>query len=402
MKRTFLLTTVLIACLTLLAPAQNNLPYLGQDPPGMTTQRFPPDSLLGNSTWWWHGSPIFSPDGLEMFWTEYVHYSPTVEQPVLFTMKVENNNWGPMHRPSFGDTAYMENSPVFSVGGDTLYFFSTRPGGPYFRVTRTGTDWSQPVSIHIPTPPGSSNGWQFAVNRNGDFYIELTYPSTAEDDIYVSRYLNGTYQMAQKLGNEINTPYLEAFPYIEPDEDYLIFASNRPGGFGGQFDNYICFKNPDGTWTDAMNMGHEINAEGAWFATVTIDKQFLFFNSWKAADQGYNPYWISAAVIDSLRTIVGISKKSSLSDEVVLYQNAPNPFRDQTLITFELASPNTVSLEVYNQMGELVKCLARDQIFQGGNHSIRFYSDGLPGGIYIFVIKPNKKKPVIKKMTIIR
>jgi len=27
--------------------AQNNLPYLGQDPPCMTAKRFPPDSLQG-------------------------------------------------------------------------------------------------------------------------------------------------------------------------------------------------------------------------------------------------------------------------------------------------------------------------------------------------------------------
>ncbi|MCX6280079.1 MAG: hypothetical protein NT004_18605 [Bacteroidetes bacterium] len=26
-------------------PAQNILPYLGQDPPGLTAKRFPPDSL---------------------------------------------------------------------------------------------------------------------------------------------------------------------------------------------------------------------------------------------------------------------------------------------------------------------------------------------------------------------
>jgi len=33
--------------------------YLGQDPPGMLPERFPSDSLLSNTDWKWHGSPVF-------------------------------------------------------------------------------------------------------------------------------------------------------------------------------------------------------------------------------------------------------------------------------------------------------------------------------------------------------
>jgi hypothetical protein len=45
---------ILILLLNLLSGtfvfAQNNLPYLGQDPPGMTAKRFPPDSLWVTAT----------------------------------------------------------------------------------------------------------------------------------------------------------------------------------------------------------------------------------------------------------------------------------------------------------------------------------------------------------------
>jgi hypothetical protein len=365
----------------------------------MTAKRFPPDSLLGNSNWWWHGSPVFTADGLEMFWTEYVRYSPTIELATLFNMKVENSNWGAIHYPSFGNQSYFENNPVLSVGGDTLYFFSTNPGGPYFMTTRTATGWSLPTSVYIPTPSGSGNGLQFAVNRAGDFYVEVSIPPSAPPDLYVSKFMNGSYQTAVKLGPEINSDYLDAFPFVDPDEEYLIFASNRPGGYGGQFDNYICFKNPDGSWTDAMNMGYEINSTGGWFATVTPDKQYLFFNSWKPGDQGYNPYWISAAIIDSLRTMVGICEPGNGSGAAILEQNAPNPFRESTLVSFKLDSKSNVTLRVVDVFGNSVVTLISNKKMDAGKHSIPFFpgKSGLPSGMYLCLLNVDRKT-VTRKM----
>ena len=402
MKRSCIIILLLNVCSATFIFAQNNLPYLGQDPPGMTAKRFPPDSLLGNSNWWWHGSPIFTADGLEMFWTEYVKYSPSIELATLFNMKVENNNWGAITHPSFGNVNYFENNPVLSVGGDTLYFFSTRPGGLFFLTTRTATGWSQPAPVYIPTPSGCGIGMQFAVNRAGDLYIEVSIPPSAPPDIYVSRLRNGSYHMAEKLGSEINSEYFEGFPYIDPDEEYLIFASNKPGGYGGQFDNYICFKTGDSTWTNAINMGNEINSTGAWFATVTPDKQYLFFNSWKPGDQGYNPYWISAAIIDSLRLTVGIKEPAISFMNTILHQNTPNPFHDQTTISFELDSPGTISIEISNELGVPFKPVVTKQWYQRGKHSLLIDGTNLKDGLYIYILKQETANPLVRKMVLIK
>jgi hypothetical protein len=401
MKNACILILVLMLFSAKFTFAQNNLPYLGQNPPGMTAKRFPPDSLLGNNSWWWHGSPIFTADGLEMFWTEYVRYAPTIEMATLFNMKVENNAWGPVSYPSFGNQNYFENNPLLTAGGDTLYFLSTKPGGLFYMTTRTATGWSQPSPVYIPIPPGCGIGLQFAVNRGGDFYIEVSNPPSAPSDIYISRLVNGNYQMAEKLGPEINSDSLDAFPFVDPDEEYLIFASNRPGGYGGQFDCYICFKNSNLTWTDAVNMGHEINSAGAWFATVTQDKQYLFFNSWKPGDQGYNPYWISAAIIDSLRTLVGLKEPMKSPVGTILHQNSPNPFFDQTLISFELDSPAKISFDILNEMGVPVQTFA-PQLYQSGKHSIQFEGTGLNPGVYFYVLKSECGTTMAKKMILSR
>lgn len=402
MKKIIFLSSFMIAIYTHLLMAQNNLPYLGQDPPGMTVKRFPPDSMLANNSSWWHGSPVFTPDGLEMFWTEYVKYSPTVENGTLFTMKVENNNWGSIQHPSFGITGYFENNPVLSVTGDTLYFFSMRPGGPFFMVTRIAGGWSQPVALQIPVPAGMSFGLQLAVNRFRDVYFELSSQANPQSDIYVSRFQNGTYQMAQKLEYEINTAYSEWGPFIDPDDQYLIFSSNRPGMIGLQFDLYISYRNADLSWTVPLNMGTEINYSGAYFPSVTLDKQFLFFNTARPGDQGYNAYWISAAVIDSLRTTTGVQKKQQPQQFIKLFPNEPNPFKDETSILFELGSATKLSIEVYNMSGVRVRSIARDKTYPRGISSFTFNTLWLKPGTYTCVLIPESGNTVSQKMMIVK
>jgi hypothetical protein len=382
--------------------AQNNLPYLGQSPPGMSALRFPPDSLLANSQWMWHGSPVFSCDGSEMFWTEYSEPAASTYKLEIFTMCVENNNWSPMHRPEFADTGYKENNPLFSAGDDSLYYYSARTTSFINRAVRTATGWGQPEALQIPIPPGYYYGSTFAVAKNMNVYLDLFDPSTNEGNIWVSQFQNGNYQFPQVLGPEINSAYSETCPFIDPDENYLLFGSNRPGGYGGQVDLYICFRNADQTWTDAINMGFEINSTGAFFPVVTLDKQYLFFNTAKPGDIGYNPYWISADIIDSLQVLVGIGQAGKYPEPLKLYQNQPNPVRDQTTFFFEPGYSGKLSLEIFSLPKGWRRVLFEDKFFQKGKHSVAFDASELPAGMYLYNLTSAAGGMVTGKMVVIK
>ena len=124
--------------------------YLNQTPPDSLPSRFPPDSLLANSTWFWHGAPSFSSDLKEMYWVKYLRTSNRTE--IAYT-KLVDNQWTIPERPPFASNTYQENNPIFSGSGDTMYFHSSRPGGPFFKVIRQndGT-WSQLLSFSVPKP----------------------------------------------------------------------------------------------------------------------------------------------------------------------------------------------------------------------------------------------------------
>ncbi|MFC2096455.1 hypothetical protein ACFLQ3_02000 [Bacteroidota bacterium] len=135
--------------------------------------------------------------------------------------------------------------------------------------------------------------------------------STNEKIIYVTDVLKGSYPMekadivryikeedsyikVELLNTDINTGYHEFHPFIASDERFLIFDSNRPGGFG-DYDIYVSFKN-NNEWSKPINMGSKINSEGyEGVATVSHDGKYLFFN------RNEDIYWVDAKIIEELK-----------------------------------------------------------------------------------------------------
>jgi Tol biopolymer transport system component len=267
--------------------------YLGQLRPGLTPVRFAPDSLCANDDWFWHGSPVFSPDLKEMHWAKYVMY-PTYHITELAFMELDENRWSPAQRPSFADTSYMENNPFFPASSDTLYFHSERPAGPIFRVTRTPSGWSAPEAVAVPPVPDTQNGRQFSLAGDGALYFELW--SGTSCDLYRSAYVGGVYQTPEVL-TALNTESYEFAPWVDPDERFILFDSNRPGGYGLN-DMYISIKDEEGAWGTPVNLGATVNSsnEDAW-PIISPDGLYFFFVTQKAGDAGYNPYWVDAELV---------------------------------------------------------------------------------------------------------
>ena len=84
------------------------------------------------------------------------------------------------------------------------------------------------------------------VNAAGadDYYPTLTRSGTlvfssnrpgglGENDIYRARRVDGRWTTPENLGVPVNSASREYDPFIAPDESYLVFASERPGGLGG-------------------------------------------------------------------------------------------------------------------------------------------------------------------------
>lgn len=81
-------------------------------------------------------------------------------------------------------------------------------------------------------------------------------------DIYTSQKKgDDSWTEAHNLGPEINTADWESHPCLSHSEDTLYFTSDRPGGFGSN-DIYFSYKTKHGKWAPAQNLGPIINTKG--------------------------------------------------------------------------------------------------------------------------------------------
>lgn len=66
-----------------------------------------------------------------------------------------------------------------------------------------------------------------------------------------------------------------------------------------------------------------------------------------------------------------------------LYQNFPNPLRDETRIRYAITSEASVSLQVFNIAGQVVATLV-DEHQSPGFHSVAWRAEDVPNGVYFY------------------
>lgn len=138
------------------------------------------------------------------------------------------------------------------------------------------TAWSEPQGIDNL----NTNTHDAAVSLNSDATELFIYKNRGEGkgDLYLSE-LNGDKWTIPVIQLKLNSPEWDGSACFIPNENRIIFASERKGGFGGK-DLYYAERLKDNMWTNITNLGPEINTkydEDAPF--VTSDGKILFFSS---------------------------------------------------------------------------------------------------------------------------
>ncbi|HVN57298.1 MAG TPA: hypothetical protein VMT63_03280 [Bacteroidales bacterium] len=184
-----------------------------------------------------------------------------MENPVDFTVE----NMGPL----FNDEKDNFN-PVISGDGKSFVFMTSMKFYDAVMYTRLADGkWTAPENI-IPDLQVDGSIFVSCLSFDGKTLL-LSQGDNYNSDILVSTFNGSKWSKAVRLNKNINTKYWESHGFLSEDGNTLVFASDRPGGFGG-LDIYIS-KKENGDWGPAVNIGPEINT------ALNEDRPFLINNS---------------------------------------------------------------------------------------------------------------------------
>ncbi len=210
-------------------------------------------------------------------------------------------------------------SPVFADKKNTeLYFTSTRQGSAGSEVSDvTGMNfsdlymskrdkkgkWSEPAVLNETINSPASEGASCLNKKRSIIYFTRC-------GVESKGVMGCSLMWAKRAGQKWGEPeyikvtedtFTVGHPAISVDDKVLVFASNMPGGQGGRDLWYITYDKKAKTWSQATNLGSDINTSGDEMFPYLRENGELYFSSnghlgmggldlFKAASTGVNQW----------------------------------------------------------------------------------------------------------------
>lgn len=211
---------------------------------------------------------------------------------IYVASKNERGEWG-RPEPVEGElnSDLDEGIISFSPDGQTMYLTKARrelnanTGVEIFTSQRSDAKWSAPVKFEITADTISSYGHP-AVSPDGAWlYFTSDMPGgSGGKDIWRIN-LKERVGSLENLGEWINTPGDEMFPYVRTDS-VLYFASDGHPGFGG-LDIFRAELRPSGGWS-VTNLGRPVNTSGDDFGITFGKGESGYYSSNHGDARGYD------------------------------------------------------------------------------------------------------------------
>ncbi len=261
-------------------------------------------------------SPVVAADEKTLFFTRSAFNG---SQEDIYTSKKIKIGWSkPQPVKEINTSTNNESIKAVTADGSRLFIFSN---GLLKTSEKTVAGWSPPKPLSSNV---NSANWQSDVSISANNQVLLfaarrmdnmgTPGSENEDntDIYVSfKDKNGEWSYAENIGMDINTPYEDRAPFIHPDMRTLYFSSAGRGGLG-QLDVYKTTRLDDSWkhWSKPVNIGKEINTPFPdWGYKVSANGASAYFSAnWDLFQVNNLPAEIRPAPVNSSAGIVRSSE----------------------------------------------------------------------------------------------
>jgi Tol biopolymer transport system component len=223
----------------------------------------------------------FSPDGKSFYFAR----SENGKSKIYVTRYIKKQ-WTAAVLVSSSQAPYSDADPAFAPNGN-FYFISTRPTDPHdtlpdYNIWVAGIRKDGRLTDPDPLKIINSDSSEFYISfaKNGNLYFSSSRQGGfGEEDIYVSRFENGQYQLPENVGAAVNSEKSEYDPGVSKEDEMIVFTSpNRKDTRGGG-DLYFSRRRM-GKWIDAVHFGEPINTPAREYCSYfSPDARYFFYSS---------------------------------------------------------------------------------------------------------------------------
>jgi hypothetical protein len=137
--------------------------------------------------------------------------------------------------------------------------------------------WEGPFNLGAPVNTDKDEFYP-SLTKTGNLYFTRNN-NDAGDDIFVSVLKDERYALPQPLPEAVNSKGDDFNAFIDPDEKYIIFSSDKRKDDLGRGDLYYSLHKED-VWQPAVHFENGVNSTALDYSPfVTADRRYFFFSS---------------------------------------------------------------------------------------------------------------------------
>lgn len=249
-------------------------------------------------------APIISPDGTTIYFTsrqpwledslkEYVEdFTNLSPEDIYVSYKKTDTAWTKPKKMKFCKLELNEATVSITPDERMMYVYQdTKQNGDLFQIDLLATSRNTDSLTLIKIPEVNSKSWESHIYFNEDnnfaiFSSDRPGGFGGRDLYRIVKLPNGEWSKPSNMGPNINTEYDEDAPFLSIDNKNLYFSSNCDRSMGG-FDIYTCVKIDENLWSAPVNLGYPINSErDDIYYSTTADGLKGYFSSNRMGGKG--------------------------------------------------------------------------------------------------------------------
>ncbi|MCA0431321.1 MAG: hypothetical protein LCH32_12550 [Bacteroidetes bacterium] len=307
-------------------------------------------------------------------------------EDILISQK-KDNKWSEPRVLQNINTASNDAVIAISNDGQKLFIFRSNEedGGDIYECKLMGTEFSEPEKLKGEV---NSKSWEGSVSLSAN-QRKLIFASEKPGgfggkDLYEATLLeNGTWGKIKNLGKTINTEFDDDAPFLHPDGRTLVYSSMGHNSMGG-YDIFMSdIDDIDSTWKAPTNLGYPVNTtDDDIYYVLSADGKRGYYASAREGGVGDKDIYVVEPAITSKKSILTVVK-GKLTENLKPYEGKIQVFLDNGRVYGEFTSNSSSGNYLIS-------------VPSGYNYKINYYHPVL--GDRIYEVKTNRVDGYAEKL----